>query len=107
MGSLNLEETLALITLLVNGGSVCLIKASTVTREPAPVLIASRRASRSLIVSVVKRSRHLGARTFRRGDNSSHSILRVWLDDPDSDEEELRPRRGIGLGDRRRLFHAI
>ncbi|GFS43719.1 hypothetical protein Acr_00g0086520 [Actinidia rufa] len=39
VGSLNLEETLALNILSVNGGSVCLTRVSTVIGTPAPMLI--------------------------------------------------------------------
>ncbi|GFS46180.1 hypothetical protein Acr_00g0100630 [Actinidia rufa] len=48
--SLNLEETLTLITLSMTGGSVCLIKASTMIGACAPMLMASIRASRGLLV---------------------------------------------------------
>ena len=90
-----MEETLALITLLVNGGSVCLIKASMVIAAPALVLMVSRRASRSLIFCEVKLSQRLGAWSSRRGDFpprliSSPSISGVRLDDWNFDKEELR-----------------
>ncbi|GFZ16134.1 hypothetical protein Acr_25g0005430 [Actinidia rufa] len=48
-GSLNFEEIRAPNTLFVNGGSVCLTKASTVTGAFVPVLMASSRASKSRI----------------------------------------------------------
>ena len=49
VGNLNLEETLVLITLFVNRGSVYLINVSIVIGTLAPVLMALIRASRSLI----------------------------------------------------------
>ncbi|GFY87580.1 hypothetical protein Acr_05g0012190 [Actinidia rufa] len=59
-GSLNFEEIRALNTLSVNGGSVCLIKVSTVTRAFVPMLMASSRASKSRIfceVDLFRRTR--------------------------------------------------
>ncbi|GFY84593.1 hypothetical protein Acr_03g0013670 [Actinidia rufa] len=49
VGNLNLKEIQALNTLSVNGGSVRLVKVSTVTGAFVPVLMALSRASRSLI----------------------------------------------------------
>ncbi|GFY96589.1 hypothetical protein Acr_11g0008950 [Actinidia rufa] len=57
VGSLNFEEIRAPNTLFVNGGSVCLTKASTVTRAFVPVLMASSRASKSRIFCEVDLSR--------------------------------------------------
>ncbi|GFZ00308.1 hypothetical protein Acr_13g0017070 [Actinidia rufa] len=58
-GSLNFDEIRALNILSVNGGSVCLISASTVTGAPTPVLMASSRASKSRIFCEVDLSRAL------------------------------------------------
>ncbi|GFZ12688.1 hypothetical protein Acr_23g0010730 [Actinidia rufa] len=48
-GNLNLDETLTFITIFMNEGSICLIKVSIVTGAFVPVVMASIRASRSLI----------------------------------------------------------
>ena len=54
-----MEETLTFMTLSVNGDSVCLIKASIVMGAFMLVLMASIRASRSLIFSIGDLSWHL------------------------------------------------
>ncbi|GFY80789.1 protochlorophyllide oxidoreductase A [Actinidia rufa] len=59
VGSLNFEEIRAPNTLFVNGGSVCLTRASTVTGAFVPVLMASSRASKSRIFCEVDLSRAL------------------------------------------------
>ena len=93
----------------MNGGSIYLINVSIVTRILAPVLMASVRASRSLIFLVVDSSRCLSAQLSQRGDLpllliSSYSALEVLLDDRDSDKEEELSRLGWELGDRRCRF---
>ncbi|GFY94135.1 cytochrome c oxidase assembly protein CtaG / Cox11 family [Actinidia rufa] len=105
--SLNLDDTLTFITLSVNGGSVCLIKTSTITKALAPVSMTSIRASMILIFWVVDLSRHLGARSSRRGDlylllGSSPSVSGVWLEDRDSERIGLLACLECKLGDRRR-----
>ena len=61
-------RNLTLIILSMNGGSICLMKASTIIRAFALVLMALIRASRSLIFWVGDLSRRLWSRSFRRGD---------------------------------------
>ena len=106
---MNLDDTLDLIILWVKGGSVCLIKASIVTGAPVPVLMASRRASRSLSFWEVDIACSCWARL---GDlarlTPSLSCPDVLLDeDPDDGLLGLFSRRGRGLGERRRLSRPV
>ncbi|GFS41179.1 hypothetical protein Acr_00g0072820 [Actinidia rufa] len=86
VGNLNLEETRVRITLLVNRGSVCLIKASTFIRALDP------RGDLPLLLTFLP------------------STSGVSLNDRDSIEEEellaLRGR-GLGLGVRRRRARPV
>ena len=95
-GNLNLDETLTFITLFVNGGSVCLIKASIVTRTFTSVLMVSIRASRSLNFWVVDLPWSLCIQSSRRVDLScllvsSPVVSWALLEDRDSDIPGLLP----------------
>ncbi|GFZ09795.1 hypothetical protein Acr_21g0003940 [Actinidia rufa] len=98
---LNLDETLVLIILSMNGGSVCLIKASMVTGALVPVLMALGVQVFDLLGSgftLVSRRMVGSMRCVLLLLTSSPSISGVRLDDQDSDNLGLLSRLEHGLG---------
>ncbi|GFY80684.1 hypothetical protein Acr_01g0004930 [Actinidia rufa] len=85
VGSLNFEEIRALNILPVNGGSVCLIRVSTVTGAFVPVLMASSRASKSRIFYEVAAAQvHRRSRNCRSHRRRQTVVVKIWASNQQS-----------------------